>query len=63
MPIIELQIVKSTQDPDKLSLRPMNRAASDLRRELTKAGFEVGEKVFLVSEAEMQQLREAEKND
>ena len=48
MPILELQIIQSTQDPTLVTFRPLNRAATGVRRELTKTGFKPGERVVVL---------------
>jgi len=58
MPTVEFQIVGSTVDPDLVSLRPLNRAASGVRRELTAAGFKVGDRVVVVHKEEYEKLLE-----
>lgn len=50
MPILELRIVQSSQDPTLVTLRPANRAPSGVRRELTVAGFEPGDRVVLLDQ-------------
>jgi hypothetical protein len=57
MPTIELQIIQSTQDPTLVTFRPLNRAASSVRRELTVAGFRPGERVYVVSKEEFDSLK------
>jgi hypothetical protein len=48
VPILELQIVQSTQDPTLVTFRPLNRAVTGVRRELTAAGFKPGERVVVL---------------
>ena len=61
---LELQVIKSTQDPDLVSLRPLNRAATGLRRELTEAGFLPGDRVIMLRKEDYTRLiRKASHND
>jgi hypothetical protein len=48
VPILELQIVQSTQYPTLVTFRPLNRAVTGVRRELTAAGFKPGERVVVL---------------
>lgn len=62
MPILELQIVQSSQEPEKVSLRPLNRAVSGLRRELTAAGFKPGDRVIILDKGAYEILVRAKRN-
>jgi len=58
---VELQIVRSTREPDKVSLRPLNRRTSRLREELTGAGFKPGDRIVVVDKVEYEALVAAQR--
>jgi hypothetical protein len=62
MPIIELQIIRSTQDPTLVTFRPLNRVASSVRKEMTVAGFRPGERVYVVSKEEFDNMTKEHKS-
>lgn len=58
MPVAELQIERSTMNPEWVSLRTIKGSATGVRTVLSAAGFQAGERVVIISKEEYDRLKQ-----